>query len=291
MESAIICKVLALAEERYPEGLVYEYRAVYQVVGENDTNFLICVDLKEDNAKDVDKCAWYRADKATANVEFIKEGSWPSDDSLQVWTWYSDYPEFAEEFPDTFDTKPGTEEWDELVKDVVCDESEKIAIEKYSLTEDDWCSVAIITENDTHLLIRIRTESLSENNKYAWYKGNKEAVTVEFVKEGPAPDNNGMTEYLWFTEYPEFAKEFPSLYGELDTTKYPYLSGESFQIDVGKRDLWVYDKPFGHSSDYLEAGTYTIVEVKPDEYYYDPWGRLESGEGWVCLDRIFPDED
>ena len=263
VESAIVCKVLALAEERYPEGLVYEYRAVYQVVGENDTDFLICVDLKEDNAKDVDKCAWYRADKATANVEFIKEGPWPSDDSIKVWTWYSDYPDFTEEFPDAFDTKPGTEEWDELVEEIVCDESEKMAIEKYSLTEDDWCYADIITENDTHLLIYVVTESLTDNNQYAWYKADKATTTVEFIKEGPRPEYNyNMTKYLWFTEYSDFAKEFPSLYGDPDSISIPYLSSQPFTIEIKTDGCWIYPGP---SHDYSLGGTNPNPRVWSEE--------------------------
>lgn len=280
------------AKQTYVSGDYTRYD--FEIVAENDTHILTLIRFEE-----LEMCAWYKVDKETYTATFVKEGPYKLDKStyrISEDLWFRKYMDFAVEFPDAFDIKPGSAEWDELIEDMVYDKIYDIIRERYP-QDDGRVSYGAPAENDTHILIPAYSQTLEDAGMCEWYKCSKTDGTITLVRDGiyVSYGSHSIHKYLWFTEYREFAKEFPLFYGDPDTVNLPYLSGDAFSVTVTDDDCWIYMAP-SYDADVVEddygwikvlpEGTYTIVEVEHDKWYR-PWGKLKSGEGWVCLDEFF----
>jgi len=254
-----------------------------EVVAENDTHLLLSAKITDSRR------AWYKLDKTSYTATFVKDGPYQEENYDISQSLFSEYIDFAKEFPDLFGVELGSEEWNELVEQAIYDKIEDLTFQRYPQdVEDGGISFRQVAENDTHILFCARTASLEESEIWVWYKANKTDASVTFLKEGIYVEYGSYTipKYLWFKEYRDFAKEFPALYGDPDEVSLPYLSETPFTI-VLDDDCSVYTEPSfdGEWVTDLPYGTYTIVEVQPDRTY-KAWGKLESGEGWICLSYL-----
>lgn len=288
--------LLYMAEEEAKRRFVQETDKpiTRNIVVENDTYILLA--LQSEQHKEECTCAWYKVDLKQKSVSFVREGTYREQyGKISESLWFSEYLDFAKEFPELFGVTPGSDEWDDLVIDDIYDKVYDDICKRYP-RDDGSVSYGVPAENDTHILIPASSQTLKDAGMCAWYKCSKTDGSVKFLKEDIYVENgHTITKYLWFKEYSDFAKEFPSLYGDPDSVDIPYLSTKPFTVKINGEHCWLYTAPSvdsdvveddGGWSVSLSDGTYTIVEVKPDEYYR-PWGKLESGEGWICISDIY----
>lgn len=259
------------------------------IVTENDTHILLAVNTEK--LRDAQKRAWYKFDKKPQKVSFIKEGPWKEsgNNNIAKDLWFSEYLDFAVEFPELFGNYPGTTAWDEVIEGIILDKVSEEVSNRYPQDANEWITRETIAQNDKHFLICVQTQSLRNQHMCAWYECNKKDGTVAFVKEGPyATDGYQFSKVLWFKEYSDFAEEFPKLYSSFREAISPYLGGIPYGISIDSEYYLNPNMP-EYEYDYaqwLSAGSYVIVEERYDEDY-NLWGRLESGEGWVCLTEIW----
>ena len=267
----------------------------------NDSHILLA--FMTDSMKDSQKCDWYKCDISNQTVAFIKEGPYQEENhTITKNLWFSEYLDFAKEFPSAFGIEPGSAEWRETVKGTMLEKAVAMAKEQYGEELCYWEPYRIAAENNTHVLIFVRTQSLSDTYKCAWYKGNCDDGTVIFVREGPYVKESlqpgswtseplRIAEYLWLKEYRDFAKEFPSLYGDPDEIERPDTSDPPYTFEFSSPGIGygIFDQPSyegnvkGHLPDSYNA--LVIVEEQYDKEY-NLWGKLESGEGWICISDI-----
>ena len=270
---------------------------------ENDTHILIAVE--PESLADDGKCAWYKYDKENYTATFIKEGPYQADRwKISKNLWFSEYLDFAQEFPDLYDITPGSDSWDKAVKDAIIEKTVDLAEGKYLEGLSNYEPYHVVAENDTHILICVdpREIHLYEG---AWYKGNKQTGEVVFLRQGPYIEvlywnrsgnigiaEHRIAEYLWFKEYSDFANEFPAFYGTPNNegTRYSTQLPYSISFDSRDEECPIYREP-AYGSGYVgdlsdENNTIVIVEHQYDEHY-DFWGKLSTGEGWVCLSSIW----
>ena len=194
-------------------------------------------------------------------------------------------------------------DWQKKVAAKIEDIAIKLTQEKYPGELPSWNPYHIAAENDTHILIYVRTQPLAEMHKCAWYKGNKQTGEVTFLRTGiylETPLQPGewtstplkIVDYLWFREYRDLAKEFPSLHGDPDSSENFFASSPElpYLLNSDKRPLTfnIYAEPsYGNLIDScLESGEiHTIIEEQYDDEY-NLWGKLSDGSGWVCVSDI-----
>jgi len=186
--------------------------------------------------------------------------------------------------------------WDDLRTDFITTKVEMDAARMYDLQLwVDYCDGEILTENDTHLLLAVNTSHLLDAQMCAWYKVSKNDYEVSFLRVGSYQEEGyKIAENLWFNEYSDFATEFPALYGlppeEPPTDSEEPSTGSNevpYTILIEKNYYFIQSAP-DHWSDNvasLPAGSCTIIEEYYDEYGH-LWGKVESGEGWICITDI-----
>ena len=264
-------------------------RYYIKILSEKEELLLVCI---HDFTKGTYN--YYKLNINTEKSSFITEHNEDSYINRYGSTTYNyekwkSYPEiFGEFLPDT---------WEELNYDAMERITTMKVREKYGLDEDSWISYTEIAQNDTHVLIAIQTDDLEQVNKCAWYKADRYKVSVSFIKEGVyVEDYYELPKHLWFKEYSDFAKEFPSVHSDLDKSSVPYLQNLPYSITIDSGYFSIYSVPAYDNENikvdedgytiYLEDGTYTIVEEQYDDEY-NLWGKLESGEGWICLSENY----
>ena len=119
-------------------------------------------------------------------------------------------------------------EWHSIVEQVLSSKAECLLREKFQLSADSYVNRDTVGENDTHYLFSLRTGSMRISDTCAWYKANKSDQTVTYVREGPYYETlieegkfgedgyfSGLkiSKTLWFSEYADFAEEFPGVFG------------------------------------------------------------------------------
>ena len=174
-------------------------------VTENNTHILLSAEITNDRR------AWYKYEKKNQKVTFIKDGSYQVEGyKISKALWFSEYLDFALEFPNTFDIKPGTPEWDEKVKDVLEDKAMDAVCQKFNLDPYEGIEYVMQAENESYLLYAFRTS----DKTCAWYKCGKKDGKVLFVKEGPTESEfmGYLSEEFWTSQYSDFAKEFPNAF-------------------------------------------------------------------------------
>jgi len=98
--------------------------------------------------------------------------------------------------------------WDIVYETFVCKIVNNEADKKYTL-DSNWAN--IIAQNDTHALVTVSPTELSDDMR-AWYKFDKTTNKATFIREGNYQLNKNyqFSEELWYSEYADFAEEFPN---------------------------------------------------------------------------------
>lgn len=212
--------------------------------------------------------------------------------------------------------KHGTWDW---VKDHVYQARVKEEGKEFFGLEARDSSSYFVAESETHYLYKtiyvLSPESADYiEEQWVWCKIDKYNKEISFIAEDTmyfkyTDDYDDIPSFL-DEEYDvppkEFAKYFPDLYGSVDNEGSEYIEATTatqditipeeptysgalpYTVSVDNDYTWIYREP-SYDGDYVDdlpIGTYTIVEEIYDKYD-NLWGKLESGEGWICLSNIF----
>lgn len=123
---------------------------------------------------------------------------------------------FTADTPVGVATKKGIpeEEWGYIFQGSIEEKIRILARKKLGLKKTEEISVALVTENKSNYLFAVQTAALENSGRCVWYKMAKKDKQATYIKEGPYQTYDSViSRWLWLSEYPDFAKEFPDLYG------------------------------------------------------------------------------